>query len=1013
MDTSLPDPRRLRALFADSGREIAVDGHTPLSLDTDDRVWLVTAGKVEIFAVRKSGPAAGARTHIATIEAGEMLLSVADEDAGPAAPFGFASKRRERHAALLALGLPGTRLLEARGSSLTQQAQEEANIPVLTAAIERWLARVLSQVRRRDAPQHYVELLAGGEARLDDENPAARSAEGVVWVRHLQGSSRFLGRETLGLGSSDFLIPISDDSWLVGQGATLLSCVATAHLLRNGTLWEGMNRFHQLFLDYLDLELQEANAAERRRLERKLELDRAILRTSNARLASVLNRRAPRRAAAPAETELAGSPDPLLLACRRIGERLGLDFQAPPASQAEPNKPGRRLARICAASRVRYRRVLLRDDWWRRDNGPLLGFLEERPVDDGDGDRDGGNEEQPVKHHPVALLPTSPSAYVLVQPESGETTPLDEETTERLSGIAYMFYERLPERALDAWDLLRMAFRNQRKDLTHIVLMGAAGGLLALLVPIITGQVFGRVIPSADRGQLAQMTLALVVAALAGAAFQITRSIAVLRLTGKIDGTLQTAILDRLLSLPIWFYRRYTTGDLSTRALGIDTIRNLLLGNATTAALAAVFSLFSVALLFYYSWRLALVACGLIGLLLAVTVLLASMQLKHQRAALNTQGQIASLLFGLIRGIAKLRTSGSETRAYALWTERFAEQRRHTIGAQKKAILQGTFNSFYPLLSALGLFAMMGFSATLDLEVSSFLAFNAAFGQFQAAMLTFVPLISTLLAMAPIYERLKPILQTLPEVDETKAEAGELSGEIELSHLCFRYHDNAPLTLDQISLHARPGEFIALVGPSGSGKSTCLRLILGFEQPLSGSIYFDGQDLPSLDIQSIRRQIGVVLQDSKPMSGDIFRNIIGNTNLGIDAAWEAARMAGLEDDIKEMPMGMHTVISESAGTFSGGQLQRLLIARAVANRPRILIFDEATSALDNRTQQLVSESIERLKATRIVIAHRLSTVQNADRIYVLDKGRITEVGTYDELIALGGTFAALAARQMA
>jgi ABC-type bacteriocin/lantibiotic exporter with double-glycine peptidase domain len=253
----------------------------------------------------------------------------------------------------------------------------------------------------------------------------------------------------------------------------------------------------------------------------------------------------------------------------------------------------------------------------------------------------------------------------------------------------------------------------------------------------------------------------------------------------------------------------------------------------------------------------------------------------------------------------------------------------------------------------------------------------------------------------------------VPEVDESKAEPGDLSGEIELSHISFRYQEDGPLILDDLSVRAGPGEFIALVGPSGSGKSTCLRLILGFERPTAGSIYFDGQDLAGLAVQSVRRQIGVVLQTGRPMAGSLFSNIIGSSNLGIDDAWEAARMAGLEEDIKAMPMGMHTVVSEGAETFSGGQKQRILIARAIVHRPRIVLFDEATSALDNRTQEIVSRSLERLKATRIVIAHRLSTIQNADRIYVVEAGRVVEQGSYQELLRGNGPFARLAERQIA
>jgi ATP-binding cassette subfamily C protein len=293
-----------------------------------------------------------------------------------------------------------------------------------------------------------------------------------------------------------------------------------------------------------------------------------------------------------------------------------------------------------------------------------------------------------------------------------------------------------------------------------------------------------------------------------------------------------------------------------------------------------------------------------------------------------------------------------------------------------------------------------------------FLAFLSAFAScLSAALGTSMALLSMLNAI-PLYEQAAPILRTLPEVNADKADPGVLSGDIEIQHAVFRYRMDGPLVLRDVTLQINAGEFVAFVGPSGSGKSTLLRLLLGFDQLESGSIYYDGQELSGLDIQAVRRQIGVVLQSGRLMSGDVLTNIIGSSSATLEEAWDAARMAGLADDIKAMPMGMHTVISDGGGTLSGGQRQRLLIARAIVNRPRILLFDEATSALDNRTQAIVSKSLEQLQATRIVVAHRLSTIVNADRICVIERGRIVEMGRHDELLAQGGLYSELARRQL-
>jgi ATP-binding cassette subfamily C protein len=315
-------------------------------------------------------------------------------------------------------------------------------------------------------------------------------------------------------------------------------------------------------------------------------------------------------------------------------------------------------------------------------------------------------------------------------------------------------------------------------------------------------------------------------------------------------------------------------------------------------------------------------------------------------------------------------------------------------------------------VASLLLFATVSLLPREEVSLGIFLAFNAAFVQVLYAAVTTSAAVSSVLQVVPLYERAGPILRALPEVDEARIAPGELSGDIEISHVSFRYAADGPPVLEDVCVHVRPGEFVAFVGPSGAGKSTLLRLLLGFETPTAGSIYFDREDLAALDRQAVRRQVGVVLQNSKLTPGDLLTNIVGSSLLTLEDAWEAARLSGLDEDIREMPMGMYTVISEGESTLSGGQRQRLLIARAVVARPRILLFDEATSALDNSTQARIIRSLESLKATRIVVAHRLSTIRHADRIYVLDGGKVVQHGRYDELLRQPGLFADLARRQL-
>lgn len=412
---------------------------------------------------------------------------------------------------------------------------------------------------------------------------------------------------------------------------------------------------------------------------------------------------------------------------------------------------------------------------------------------------------------------------------------------------------------------------------------------------------------------------------------------------------------------------------------------------------------------------LALIAALVAVVNIAVTVASGVLTLQKTRPLLDRQGKLFGVMVQLINGVTKFRITGAESRAFAYWGQQYSQQLHLMLGTQGIEDNLAVINSLLSTLTPAVLFMAAAQLLTTSgggLSMATFLAFNAAFGTFIAGATSLSTTIVDVLEVLPIWQRAQPILKTIPEVDVTKADPGRLTGRLAISHAVFRYRsDGGALNLDDVSIHAEPGEFIALVGPSGSGKSTLLRLLLGFDVPESGVVAFDGQDLASLDVGAVRRQLGVVLQNSRLLSASIFENIAGSALISMDEAWEAARMSGLAADIEAMPMGMHTVVSEGGTNLSGGQRQRLLIARALASRPRILLFDEATSALDNRTQQIVSDSLNRLRVTRVVVAHRLSTIRNADRIYVLQNGRLIQQGTFTQLAAEPGLFKQLVERQ--
>ena len=488
-----------------------------------------------------------------------------------------------------------------------------------------------------------------------------------------------------------------------------------------------------------------------------------------------------------------------------------------------------------------------------------------------------------------------------------------------------------------------------------------------------------------------------------------------------MDYAAQSAVWDRLLDLPMTFFRDYSAGDLADRASGVDQMRGIVAGAGIAAILGSFSSLFNVFQMLGYDFTLAAVAIGLTVVYVLVTTFANFLQLRYLRDEQRKRGRITGLILQLISGVAKLRVCGAENHAFRVWATAFSEQRKVSFRVGRVSNVMQVWNACFPVLSTMLIFftvvslkqSAAESGTPFEMTTGDFLAFSAAYGMFLAAMQALGDASLSMLRIVPIWERLKPILEATPEIDSSKVHPGTLSGAIDISHLSFRYSADGPWILKDVSIKIKPGEFVALVGGSGSGKSTLMRLMLGFETSEVGSVYYDGQDLATLDLRLVRSQMGVVLQESRLLPADIYRNIVGSSSRTVAEAWEAAEKAGIADDVRAMPMQMHTVISEGGGGFSGGQKQRLMIARAIVHKPRILFLDEATSALDNKTQAIVTESMNKLAATRIVIAHRLSTIVQADRICYLEQGELKEQGTFEELMAKDGLFAALAKRQLA
>ena len=665
------------------------------------------------------------------------------------------------------------------------------------------------------------------------------------------------------------------------------------------------------------------------------------------------------------------------------------------------------LVELAKDNNVRMRSVTLQDAWWKNDNGALFGYY----VSD-------LQSERPVAE-PVALIPEKWGGYQCILPLSKKSERVTQEVAFHIQRNAAMFYKPFPNIRISVKELVKFAFSSHKmpQDAFLFMALGLVSALVGLLIPLLTKVFIDSIIPQAAKNMCVQITVLVFWCVLSAMAFDFIKALALTRMEARSDSLLQPAIMDRLLKLPVGFFKDYTSGSLAQKVLAVSQIRLIVFAVIITSGMAVVFALVYLLQLLNYSKYL--VKWGILFCLIPVLVTFIVTFCKYTwyREIVETTTKISGKLFEFITGISKLVTTASEKRAFLIWAKLFSRQNKCTKKANTYDIIYVTFTSVFSLSVTLcfyGIFMNAIAKGTMDaLSTGSFLAFMTSFTAFQNALIASANAITQSVQIIPLYEQAKVVLDALPEIQETKPAVSSLKGNIEINHVSFRYEKDAPLVLKDVSMKIEPHEFVAIVGGSGSGKSTLMRILLGFEKPETGGVFYDNHDLNSVDIGSIRRNMGVVLQNSTLMQGSIFDNITGSSALTMDDAWLAAEMAGLSDDIRNMPMGMHTMIPADGGGLSGGQKQRLIIARALARNPNILILDEATSALDNRTQAQVSRSLESLNVTRIVIAHRLSTIINADRIYVLNNGVIEECGTYEELMKNKGFFAELAKRQQA
>lgn len=994
----------LRDVALRTGETFLGGANRTITLDNTEVVWFVESGALDIFAIESAhnGQEDSGLKHVFRANAGDLALPFVTMDSA----LRFVAK-----------GTAGARL-----HRVTFQSLLNANInSELSKCVDAWVTALCDTVTRDITliPKITRRIETIGKVELT-EGSVITARHGIQWVTKdgEKKGAKYLGTESID-GENSCFAPLTPAAWVqVGETSTIYVST-TEQLINEGQLQRALADFHGLI----------ANAELLNRQLLVADMANAQLATRHHRLTGERRARQGFFSTLRRRTRLLGKNAmsdhgedwhaTLATALNAIGDWEGISFH----NAHESVNTGQELDEILRATGVRYRRVALTEDehWWQNDGGALLGFL--RDADE-----------------PVALLPSWTGGYVMVT--AAGVKRVNAAQGRLLHPYAWSFQRSLPDdRAVNNTDMLHVAGKRLGSDLLRLVLLGMVVGVIMLIPAVVAGVIANNVIPSGAGGVLLQLTMMLIALGVIGTLLRILQGSTLLKIEARVALRLDAVIQDRIFKLSPAFIRKFTSGNLATRARTFRDLRDRVSGVVVYSLLSAVFLLPTFGLLFFYDTIIGILSLlvGVFGLV--VGAVLGLKQLEPQRRWYAAYRDMSSVLRQFFRGISKLRTSGAQASAYAIWAHRYREQQQAFLDI-------GNYDHH---LVALGVAApafagaiLLGAGwALFEGRTGDFLTIYTASMVFYLAVMRLGSSFAALAGIWPGVDQVRPLLSEIPDphlvasqtansledgtttalqnalrgsspakryLDRREHEI-EVRGELHLQQISWGYEDG-PLVLDNVSLRARPGQFIAIVGESGAGKSTLLRLALGLARPFSGSVSYDGRNIERMDVVAIRRHIGVVLQDGDLPEGSIEEAIIGvSSSLTTEDAWRAARIAAVSDDIKAMPMGMHTVIGPNAAALSGGQVQRLQIAAALVRNPRILFLDEATNWLDNRSQAEVMKNIDNLEITRIVVAHRLSTIRNADLIYVLKGGKIVQHGSYDTLVEIEGTFQDLVQRQ--
>ena len=970
----------LAELAARSGTSVPCAGNLPIQLDDPDEVWFIEQGQVNLFLFEmRDGVQLAAPQFLMHRDSGAMLPGVAPDGC---------DGDDDGMLCLVAKGMPGTILKRLSASRLA-----EVNPAELAEQADAWVNSFTETLSRYASHLPRPTALAESGRKQTFPQGTLGVQRGVAWVAlPPRSASLFMDivhqEEVAGGGDrQDAMVPLTRTSWLTLLEELELFCSSSESLARRSSLLQALASFHAVALSL-------------ERLNRRL----AVVDDTNLERARTTSRRTAERNAQrrllnlydlPLEQDAGERDTALVSALRIVGRHEGIKFRIP--SRSGPFDPPVGVADVLDASGVRARRVQLRGEgrWWLGDSNALLAFR----VEEG---------------RPVALLPGLLGRYREIDPVSGRSRRVTADRAGELDTTAWMFHRPLPSGAVGPADLIRIALHGSAGEMVRLVVAGIPGGLIKLLPAFALGIVAHQAAVGGGTGVIHAAAVAVAGFGLLGALLHLLQSTALMRLEGRSASRTEAAVWDRFTRLPSSVINRQPAGDLAMSGMTFQNLRDGLQGFLANGLLSIIFLLPVFGVILFLDAALGMIALAFSLISLLVTIALGLFQVEPRGRVISASRRVTGRLFQVVRGIAKLRMESAEGSAYAKWAQDYRDQKRAELDV---GFVEGHLRAFgaaLPYLSAGVLLLAVMTVGDPTVPVSHFLIAYTVFIAFQSSVVRFGESFSAVCAILPAFRQIRPLLAEVPDSGVGGVPVEHLGGDLLFDRISFRYDPDGPLILDDVTIRARPGEFIAIAGESGAGKSTLFRLALGVDVPTAGSVYYDGRDLRKLNLKQLRRKVGSVPQSVELHAQDLWDNLASHRDSVASAeVWKAVAVAEVGDEIKRMPMGMMTMVSSSGSIVSGGESQRIAIARSVVGNPRVMLFDEATNWLDNENQAKVMENLSALTSTRIVIAHRLSTLEKADRIYVMEAGKVVQSGTFGELVEVDGVFRELVRRQIA